>query len=1087
MRPPVPQIFQSNAVDGHRMVGIDDGQQRAPEPTGVSLLEIPERFGDSAGYWRQYEVEARSYDKEMLKGVNANLDNSLVAAGLFAGVNATFLSQTLQALSTTPADTTNRLLASLVTHFDNTTLLPRIVEQTPFKAPSRAIRYNCFLGISLAFSILAAFGAVLGKEWLTHYENSTKPKTPVNPNRPQFWGRRRQRKLAGVRRFRVHFILQAVLPILLQTSLFFFSAGLIDYLFSLSNGVAIPVASFAVLGFLAYCSTVILALRDPSCPFQTGLSIKVIPWTTVLLYAGFSSVLNLFRPFCGRHQDNNPLEVGRSGSDKSRFICQVHSNPVVTRRNGDEMETPPSYEPEGPTGQSETVPGPDGHSRSIRRLFRNWQQRVFQRTDPCGQGVDENEVDAASVKWVLEECSKEDTLLAAAQNVPRLPNGRLLSPQALGRLSHLFRRSLTRLFSGGPAARSALIVDPNLAVVVYGRALFHVFITLPKEKWPSWERVWGKVNPVVEATTSSPAWDEVKIQYFITNYLQLDFGRSNTTPVHSWQRRIERDVHHIKDLIIPHHLHPTVIPLYLAGWVKMILRLHDSVFHHDQPFSSSDRPPTLEAVIGYETMKPLFLACGRAMSATPTEAAVNLVAWILGHFTPQAFKETTCATEKPECSLRQTTICASYAWCQRDELTENISRALESYPRHDQYALDGTYSALLHAAIPMIVDDSNPPNERLVMALANVVTPLGKTSLAGWDPTALEDLLHSTFRALELIGTGTGKIRLRLELWQSISRLLDDSKIDPEVLQVILKLLDSDYELIVDRDRTVNGDDAGSHQPACLVSSSDDSQSAGKHSHETLFTEYPEVTSAIITALTHQSSEQLRSQARRLLLGNSHRWFKDRNMQTHQLFYNAHLGQALSYHFLLSYTLDPESINGCLVLIEMLLNSNFPGWLDSLSSSFHAVILASSKLRDPVTLYRCVTGGLTIWSHPKYSRSQESGSTGHHARPDWLSDGVVRAVIKVVEFVLGREDLRKFQIRRALKIYGDKLKLSPRPNNELKESFDKVYTRGVELGVFRRLSPPTIHIQDDSEGTLYAEESSPVTLWTPLTANNTDT
>ncbi|KAG8975978.1 hypothetical protein FRB93_013737 [Tulasnella sp. JGI-2019a] len=121
---------------------------------------------------------------------------------------------------------------------------------------------NACFAASLVTSLLAAFGAVIAKEWLLHYFQTGQ----VGELEKQC--RRRQKKFQGARRWHLQTVVE-LLPTLLQISLLAFFVGLVDFFLSLNTAIAAVVIGLSGLAFLAYCYTTVVAVRDSNCPFQT--------------------------------------------------------------------------------------------------------------------------------------------------------------------------------------------------------------------------------------------------------------------------------------------------------------------------------------------------------------------------------------------------------------------------------------------------------------------------------------------------------------------------------------------------------------------------------------------------------------------------------------------------------------------------------------------------------------------------------------------------------------------------------------------------------------------------------------------------
>ncbi|KAG2147651.1 hypothetical protein DEU56DRAFT_703301, partial [Suillus clintonianus] len=113
-------------------------------------------------FWASYKTVSGEYDDDMLERCNENMDIVLIFAGLFSAVNTAFII----AMQPNPLDTTNLLLIQLtqITLNGSSATQPTIIcppaGYSSSKSWMQALAYA-----SLAFSLLAAYGAVMGKQW----------------------------------------------------------------------------------------------------------------------------------------------------------------------------------------------------------------------------------------------------------------------------------------------------------------------------------------------------------------------------------------------------------------------------------------------------------------------------------------------------------------------------------------------------------------------------------------------------------------------------------------------------------------------------------------------------------------------------------------------------------------------------------------------------------------------------------------------------------------------------------------------------------------------------------------------------------
>ena len=110
-------------------------------------------------------------------------------------------------------------------------------------------------------SLLAAFVAMLGKQWLNRYLRHAGGSTVER-------SRDRQRKFDGLEKWSFHLFIES-LPIMLQIALLLLASGLSRYMWSVNTSVARVVISFTALGILFYVAIVVAGTSSYECPFQT--------------------------------------------------------------------------------------------------------------------------------------------------------------------------------------------------------------------------------------------------------------------------------------------------------------------------------------------------------------------------------------------------------------------------------------------------------------------------------------------------------------------------------------------------------------------------------------------------------------------------------------------------------------------------------------------------------------------------------------------------------------------------------------------------------------------------------------------------
>jgi len=184
-------------------------------------------------------------------------------------VTSTFITQVQPGLQPDPNNETAALLRVLIHKIDNTTFggdAPALPQWTG--PPRTAILVQCLLYASLAASILAAFLAMLGKQWLNRYASVNMRGSAIERSQ------NRQRKLDGIAAWYFEHVMES-LPLMLQAALLLLGSALSRYLWEIDTTVASVVAGVTSFGLLFYLFIVVVGTTFESCPYQT-------PWTNII-------------------------------------------------------------------------------------------------------------------------------------------------------------------------------------------------------------------------------------------------------------------------------------------------------------------------------------------------------------------------------------------------------------------------------------------------------------------------------------------------------------------------------------------------------------------------------------------------------------------------------------------------------------------------------------------------------------------------------------------------------------------------------------------------------------------------------------
>ena len=115
---------------------------------------------------------------------------------------------------------------------------------------------------SLIASLLSAFLAMLGKQWLNQYALTDMRGSAIERSQ------NRQRKLDGIVTRHFDHVIES-LPLMLQAALFLLGCALSKYLWNIDTSVESVVLGATSLGLLLYIFILVTGATSDSCPYHT--------------------------------------------------------------------------------------------------------------------------------------------------------------------------------------------------------------------------------------------------------------------------------------------------------------------------------------------------------------------------------------------------------------------------------------------------------------------------------------------------------------------------------------------------------------------------------------------------------------------------------------------------------------------------------------------------------------------------------------------------------------------------------------------------------------------------------------------------
>ena len=180
-----------------------------------------------------------------------------------------FIIQVQPQLQKDPNEETAALLRVLIHKIDNTTFGDDVPALPQWTGPGQMVIHVQFiLYASLAASLLSAFLAMLGKQWLNRYASIDMRGSAIERSQ------NRQRKLDGIIAWYFEHVLEC-LPLMLQVALLLLGCALSRYLWEINTAVASMVIGVTLFGMLFYLFIIAAGATSDGCPYQT-------PWTNII-------------------------------------------------------------------------------------------------------------------------------------------------------------------------------------------------------------------------------------------------------------------------------------------------------------------------------------------------------------------------------------------------------------------------------------------------------------------------------------------------------------------------------------------------------------------------------------------------------------------------------------------------------------------------------------------------------------------------------------------------------------------------------------------------------------------------------------
>ena len=239
------------------------------------------------------------------------------------------------------------------------------------------VRVQAVLYSSLAITILAAFFAVLGKQWLNRYAQVEMRGSVIDRSRY------RQRKMDGMDTWHFDLVMEC-LPLMLQAAILLISCALSDYLYLINKVVASVIIGITAFGLLFYILIISAATLSFNCPFQTPPSL-------------------IFR-YLIRFDEKHRKYLKRTG----RWIRHIFSQgkKLLWRKPGGPHGATNMVVEENPVGHIELqMPNQSNHLGPLFTKDTDWENYVL---------------DSNCIAWMFKMCTDADFVIAIMKFIPEV-------------------------------------------------------------------------------------------------------------------------------------------------------------------------------------------------------------------------------------------------------------------------------------------------------------------------------------------------------------------------------------------------------------------------------------------------------------------------------------------------------------------------------------------------------------------------------------------------------------------------------------------------------------------------------------------
>ncbi|KAJ7099833.1 hypothetical protein C8R44DRAFT_947265 [Mycena epipterygia] len=278
----------------------------------------------AAKIWVVYIDEAEKYDKGLVESWKSDMEGLLIfclmrypKAALFSAIVTAFIIESYKTLNSDSGNLTVHLLSQisqqLAAAANGSTF--DIPQSIPFTPPATSVVCNAFWFISLGLSLACALVATLVEQWAREFLHRTDMRSA-----PLIRARMFSYLYCGLRRFRMHTVVE-IIPLLLHASLLFFFGGLVAFLIPVNPAMTLIAAALLTIVAAVYVVLTLLPLRYLDCPYRTPLSVTF--WQVL------TTIKRIWPPLSEtiRRVLNTPSCIWRRFDSNGGMVVRQHPHP----------------------------------------------------------------------------------------------------------------------------------------------------------------------------------------------------------------------------------------------------------------------------------------------------------------------------------------------------------------------------------------------------------------------------------------------------------------------------------------------------------------------------------------------------------------------------------------------------------------------------------------------------------------------------------------------------------------------------------------------------------------------------------------